>query len=185
MDEQLTLENAIELFLNHRKAKNVTSGTLRSYCRWLYGWLSWRTEHGYGSLLSEVTLSEILSFFLYLQEDHIPHQNNPNRPTQYGKHLDAESINSCYRTLRAFWRFLAGDEKLDRKQEHFFARDRIPRPKICQEIRETYSKDAVALLLEACAHKEPEVQYRNEAILLILVESGMRIAELCSPYALS
>lgn len=75
--------------------------------------------------------------------------------------------------LRAFWRFLEADDLLQDKQVRFFQGDRIPKPRVDLVVREIYEDEQIeALLVVADA--------RGKAIILMLLESGMRASELCS-----
>lgn len=171
---------AVQEFLNHRQQRRVSPGTLRTYHKLLETWLTWRDSEGLGPDVQDIEIAELRQFFGHLQE-RVPHRDNPHRPPS--KHQTGWSGGaqaSMWRVLRAFWRWLDAEELLTSRQQRFFAAQRIPRPREQQVIREIYSDDQIAALLSACASSNLEEQHRNRAIILLLLESGMRVSELCS-----
>jgi site-specific recombinase XerD len=180
MSEALTLSHAIHVFLHHRQGEQLEVSTVTSYHRWLTRWLHWRQQRGTADQVSQVTIDEVRAFFRYLQDEHVPHQGNPHRPAAETVGLAPNSIASGYRVLRAFWNFLEANGHLHDRQHTFFQRNRVPRPRVPTQVRAIYSEEVIARLWEACASDSPEQQERDRALLLMLAESGMRVAELCA-----
>jgi site-specific recombinase XerD len=120
--------------------------------------------------LRAVTLDEVKAFFASLEDD---------------VGLGPASIHGHYRTLRALWNFLryeedaAGECVLSATQLRLFYNGRIPLPPI--PVREQPAIDAAAytqLLAEAMRNADAEEAARDEAVLRLLWESGMRVHEI-------
>jgi site-specific recombinase XerD len=76
--------------------------------------------------------------------------------------------------------FWIEEDLLTDRQMAFFARGRVPAPKVPQEIRPTYDPLVLAALLGADGPKPRlEAAARDKAIIHLLHDSGMRVAELC------
>lgn len=161
----MTLTDALSLFLTHRREKNISSESLRLYTRVLTAWLTWRANRGLSDSLSSVTVDDFKGF--------LGGMNDAGRAPN--------TVDSYRRTLRAFWHFLEGEGLLSEEQRQFWANNRIPRPLgVEPEPRPYCDDDQFEALLAAAGDGADEQSARNRAMLLLLWESGMRAAELCS-----
>lgn len=176
----MNVDSAIEQFLAHRRLRGVASATMGLYARWLTTWRDWRDGRGLPGHLEAIELAELRDFFAYLRDEHVPHGGNTHRPASPQRGLSPATIHSYHRVLSAFWGFCRDEEWLTERQARYFSRGRIPRPKVEQPIRSIYSEEEIERLLGACDSSDPEESYRDRAIILLLLESGMRAAELCS-----
>lgn len=172
------LDADIDLFLEQRRLRGLTPASLDIYRRWLMFWSRWRANRGLAPEVGQVGIEELRAFFTYLGDEHVPHQDNRHRPASDRTGLAPSSIEGCYRTLRAFWHFLDGEERLLPVQSRFFARGRIPRPIVPDDPRDAADESLLVALL-AATDRDDEVAVRNRAIILLLFESGMRVSELC------
>lgn len=176
----MQLESAVEQFLEQRRLSGRAVNTICLYRRELTTWRRWREGQGLEAVTERIDLVELRGFFTYLRDTHTPHQDNPCRPAQVGKRLAPATIDSYWRTLRAFWRFLDGARLLTLEQREEFNPLQIPRPFVEEPPREACDDEIFDRLLAACGDGQTEHSARNRAICLLLYESGMRIAELCS-----
>jgi site-specific recombinase XerD len=181
------LDQAVTLFLDHRRDKGVSDGSLILYRYWCDLWRAWRSERGFASELSVIDAEELRRFFRYLEHEHVPHRANPRRPATARVGMRPSSRDSCWRTLRALWNFLAEERCVTEAQRQLFKRDRVPRPRIddvsdddADEPMERAIDEATALaLVRACGAPRDEVSARNRVLILMLAESGMRVSEIC------
>lgn len=158
--------------------ENLSPHTLRLYQRRLQFWLTWRSERDLGPALQDVTVDELRCYILYLKQEHVPHATNPRRPAS-GEQMRVSSVQSDWRILRTFWNYLASEGYLTANQANFFKQQRIPCPRFHEEPRQPCPPDVLEALLAACTSDDPEEAWRNRTIILLLAESGMRVAELC------
>ncbi|RRR75571.1 MAG: site-specific integrase [Candidatus Viridilinea halotolerans] len=180
----MTLSDAVAMFLRHREIKNLQPATMRLYRRRLQFWLAWREERHYEPLLAVVTADELRTYLHYLMYDHVPHERNPRRPASKGR-MAVNSVQSDWRILRALWMFLKDDDLLSEHQEKVFTRNRVPCPRESEpELRPVCPPDVFDQLLRACASDEPEEEWRNKAIFLMLHDTGARIGEIVGPWGL-
>lgn len=174
-----TVDQAVEAFLDHRRLRPVSRRTLETYRYWFSLWQNWRREHGYAPELAAVRIEELRGFLTYLHYEHVPHSRNPRRPAAQRRGMSDSALRSAWSLLRSLWIFLANDEQLSAEQQRYFVGDRIPRPEVYEDVRPFCDEPTLDQLLAACSEMD-EGGLRNRAILLILFQSGVRVAELAS-----
>jgi len=122
--------------------------------------------------IDAVGTNEIKKFFLYLQEAHLqssgrwdnPNRRQPLRPT---------TIHFYYRVLRSMFNYLFNEEMIERNPMR-----KVKPPLVRSEIKQPLSNEHVSGLLRAA--KKSEHAKRDTAIVLVLLDSGIRANELCS-----
>ena len=175
------LRDAIALFLEHRQHAGLSADTVRLYTRQLTTWRRWRSTRAYSPLLADITIDDLRAYLTYLQTEHTPHQSNTRRPASEQIRLAPATVASVWRTLRALWNFLIDEGLLSDAQALYFQRKRIPSPKVPTQIRKTYDNVTFkALLAAADQQRGPVRPLRDRAMLLLLYDTGMRVAELCT-----
>lgn len=165
----ITLTTAAQQFIAHREAMNCAASTLRTHQMWLDLWGRWRTAQGKPAALASVTTAEIIAWLTHLRSDY---RGRANRA------LSPQSALTCWVTLRAFWAWAGEEGLLAEEQRTYFPR-RVPRPRVPEAIRPTYDDSTLAALLRAAADNEPAAAVRDRALILLLLESGMRASEVC------
>jgi site-specific recombinase XerD len=179
-DPRTSIQQAMTLFLDHRRAKGVTNESRALYTRVLMQWYDWHTTIRGGSELVDVAMSDVCAFFVYLREEHVIHDGNVYGPKHKRRGYAASSIESYYRVLRAFWHFCDAEELLTPAQARFFARGRIPRPKVPKRLRPAADRSLVDQLLNGIDDDGRERTILLRVTILLLYESGLRVSELCS-----
>jgi integrase/recombinase XerD len=167
---------AIEEFFAQRTVRNLQEQTLRWYRMWLSHWQKWLVENRRAEQIMDINVEDMRDFLLYLRTEHVPYQAHTNHPN--GNQLSEQSVRGAWQVLNGFWRYLEDEGMLTAEQRTFFPR-RVPRPRVEQDVRPTYADDDIETLLDACTNKDPEIEARDRAIILLLLESGMRVGELC------
>jgi len=175
----LNVNEAIAGFLAHRTIKGVADTTVQAYRVTLEDWRHWLAAKSIVHVQA-IDIEHIRGYLLYLRTEHIPHSRNPYRPNAPQVGLSPASIERAHKVLRAFWRYLDNDGVLTEEQRGFFASERIPRPRVAQRAREYYRQDDIEALLRVCDDDPAELRHRSQAIILLLLESGMRVNELCT-----
>ncbi|NJK82253.1 MAG: tyrosine-type recombinase/integrase [Chloroflexaceae bacterium] len=167
---------AVCTFLKRRANSDCTPGTLRRYESELNIWQQWRKNQHLPDDLTTITTEELQQFFDYLRRERIPYEHSTVRPAAQQRGLSANSRDGYYRTIRAFINWCIAEELVCEQCIRFA---RIPRPKIIQIPRQTYSEDDIDSLIQACDECGLEARYRNRSIIFLLLESGIRVKELC------
>jgi integrase len=175
-----TLSAAVASFLAQRRLEGVSDKTHDLYVHWFGFWRRWRAANGLPDELATVTIDELRQFFTYARFDHV-------RPHRAHRGLSVASLDALWRLLSSLWHFCDGEGWLLPEQAKFFSSKRLPRPRRKPRIHDTYDPSVLDALLAACigAHHpqhapDPEQEARDQALLLLVADTGMRIGELCS-----
>lgn len=159
----ISIQEALDLFLAHRRRKNISIDSLTLYIRLLGDWKKHVEVRGVGEL-GAVGLDEFTTFLA----------------ARTAAGLAPASVAAYRRVLRALWRFLEGEGLLTEEQTRLWANDRIPRPLDTEpEPRPYCDDDTFEQLLDAAGDAADEQSARDRALLLLLWESGARVGELC------
>ncbi|OGO32918.1 MAG: hypothetical protein A2Z29_01630 [Chloroflexi bacterium RBG_16_56_11] len=121
--------------------------------------------------LKDVPRHEIRLFISYLQQTRCFAAHPFNRTQE--KTLSGHTINCYLRSLRIFYSWLVSEEILEVNP---FVKVKIPPPPI--KVIPAFSNSQIEQLLRAITTKTA-IGYRNFAIILTLLDTGIRISELC------
>jgi integrase/recombinase XerD len=129
-----------------------------------------------------ITRGEMIGFFAWLQEDYL---TEPDGVAPRGKFkLSAKTVLNTYTNLSALWHWAVDDG---------FAKTNIIRtiqpPAVSESLIETFTRDDIEKLLQACDHgrtwktrsetaSERSTAVRDRAIVLTLLDTGARASEL-------
>jgi site-specific recombinase XerD len=147
-----------------RKTEHVYAHTLRPFFRYL------ATEHGVTDL-ADLELEHLRAWLVWLR----------NTPSPHGKPRASKTLESYCRQVKAFVRWCVSEGILEHDPT-----TRLKLPKAEKKHLRVFTDEEVKLLHEACAPPRrglrPDVQRmlaaRNRAILWVLLDTGMRTAEL-------
>ncbi len=134
--------------------------------------LRYLDSHQNGKLLTDITRQEIREFISYLQHTKC-YANHRFTPTQE-KNLSGHTVNCYLRSLRCFYSWLVNEEIIEK---HPFDKVKIPPPP--KKVIPAFSHQQIEQLLSVIDTKTP-VGYRNYAMILTLLDTGLRITELCT-----
>ncbi len=133
--------------------------------------------------LQNISRKDIVDFFAWLQEDYI---SNPDGVApRRNKPLSPKSIRNIHTNLSAFWVWAIAEEFVQKNVVKG-----VDKPSASPPVIEPYTKDDVVALLKACdlsrtwktrasiANSRPTAD-RDRAIILTLLDTGVRASELC------
>jgi len=143
-------------YLNHCEERNLTQGTVESY-RFYLGYLKKYLEENQHSLLVDDIMERDLKDFLTFM-----------RKT---KGNNQATLNSAIASIRPFFNYLIGQEVI---QDHPMAR--IKKGKVDQKPIIPFSNEDIHNLLQQ-PDKSRHAGYRDYAMMLMLLSTGMRISE--------
>jgi site-specific recombinase XerD len=120
---------------------------------------------------TQISYHEMRAFILYLQQKRCFSNHRFNHAQDRG--LSGHTINCYLRSLRIFFSWLVSEGIIGTNP---FDRVKIPRPP--RKIIPTFTDSQIQQLLNAIDTKTPE-GYRDCTITLTLLDTGMRVSELC------
>ncbi len=150
--QRLSLKDALELFYLDCEARQFTPHTLRFYHQRLGLFADWCAAHD-AAKLRALDATHIRAFLAEL----------------HGRKLSSAYIHAFARAVRTFCNFCVRDELLTVSP---FARVKMPR--LQKKILPALTPVEVRRILAVCASD------RDQAIVLTLLDSGLRASELCA-----
>lgn len=164
--QPLTISQAIEGYLLAARARRLAPGTIRSY---EYGWDQFRRFLASDPPLASITLTQLRAFLAGLD------------------HLSAKTVRICYHSLAALWTWAVSEGIVTDHLPHHVGSPRVAEREIIP-----YSKDEILAMLRAIErtrgyrrgnqrltdNARPSAP-RDRAILLLLLDTGIRASELC------
>jgi integrase/recombinase XerD len=119
--------------------------------------------------LHEVNDQVVHCYLEYIKATHKPKKGNEISDTTLGGYV---------RVVKTFLNWCLLDEEYS-KQVQAIVIKRIKEPKIEEKVLETFTQKHIEALFEACQQEESEhLQLRDEAILAVLLDTGLRAEEL-------
>jgi len=173
----MSLNKAIVGFVNHKLAEGLTDRSVSSYERILTKWVI----HTGDIDINQVTCHDIRSYLSWLRTDYQPRRfNGQTHP------LSPKTIRNIWVTLASFFKWATMEFSIPSPM------DGIPAPRFQQAPVKAFTKAEVELMLKACAYtREADTTFRrsytyhrptarrDRAIILILLDTGLRAMELC------
>ena len=163
-----TIKQAINEFLLSCKVEGKSYGTIECYSDKLKGFLWYATNYGWPDDISAITTNHLREFLAYLRET--PHRFSSTCPRAM-KPINSTTIQKYYRALSALFNWSVSEGILETN-----SLVKIKVPKAEKKVIKALGSTEVNQLLEALGSTFDGV--RNKAIILILVDCGLRLGEL-------
>ena len=166
-----TLERAIADYLADHEGGNSSPQTLKWYAISLGMFREFLEKERAITLIGEVDAPDISAWFTHLRKT----------PGKHGKPRAERSIQSYARAVRALFHWLVRRETIERNPF-----DRVAFPKVGKPLIRIIEPEEFERLLLACAPPgefgplADRAAARNRAILWLLYDTGIRLAELCN-----
>lgn len=152
MSEQLLpkIADAYKIYRLDAQARRLTPATLGTYKDRIEPFIKW-CETRNAPLLHDVTATLLRTYLVHLQE----------------RELASHTVNGIARALKAFFNFCVSEGLITDTPMR-----RVTIPKVDKQILPAFSVDDAQKLLAVCESK------RDEAVLLFLLDTGVRASEL-------
>jgi site-specific recombinase XerD len=157
-------EDLVALYLNAHQAAGRSAQTIRWHHHSLMPFVTWLREEGHPTNPNAWTATLIREWIVYCQ----------TRPAKRGTGtISASAVNSLIRSLKAFCHWLAEEELVERDP---FRRVKVPKaPRL---VKPSLSREEMAKVLAVA--RSGRNGYRDEAVLLFILDTGARASEVCS-----
>ena len=174
----LSISTAIDGFQKFKVAEGLSQRTVDSYEYYLNQWMN----HIGDQDVAKIKPSDLINYLAWMRTEYKPKRWNGNEDP-----LSPKSLRNVYIALRAFYSWLNKEFKLPNPAKE------ITPPKFPQHVIQTFSKEDIEKLIKSCVYSreaQTEVRHkfvmrrpsanRDQAILLTLLDTGLRASELCS-----
>jgi integrase/recombinase XerD len=174
----LALRKAIIGFSNYKIAEGLTDRSVDSYKRALEQWVTYAGDVE----VAHITRQDIEAYLFYLRTEYVPHRFGGDT-----RALSPKTLRNVYVTLASFFGWASREFRVKNPMKE------IPAPRFQNAPIEPFTQEDVQRMLKACTYsreadpinrrrfvmRRPTAN-RDQAIILTLVDTGLRALELCS-----
>lgn len=151
------LRIAIDDFLSFCRIKNLSNCTVEFYSGRLLSFTRYLSGKDEQIHLKDIDQSMIRGFISSLMK----------------AGYSTKTINHSIQALKAFFRFLVDEERVEQSPMV-----KVKLQKLERKIIETFTDDQIAAMLDVC-NRKTFIGLRDYTILLTLLDTGLRVSELC------
>ena len=174
----MSLSKAVVGFVNHKLAEGLTDRSVYSYERLLNKWIEYEGDKD----VVDITSQNIRMYLAWLRTEYEPRRfNGKTHP------LSPKTLRNIWVTLASFLKWASLEFGISNPMQG------IPAPRFQKSPVEAFTRSEVNALLKACTFtREANTRYRysykytrptakrDKAIILTLLDTGLRAMELCS-----
>lgn len=163
------VREAFDLFIEAKKLEKRSDKTIKAYAQIIGKFCEWYADNKYDELHEEA----IGEYIRYMTFDKVKWDDHPtNHSAQKG--VSARSINNIIRVLRVFFNYL-----VDHRYISHNPAERIKYQTEADDTFEVFTDDDVMRLI-ATPNIKTFTGFRDRVMMLILIDTGLRIGELTS-----
>ena len=179
----LSLSRAVEGFMLYLQGVGRSPHTLRDYNTTLSRFVQWR---GPTAPMSEITTQDVVAFLAYWRGAEVTPRGGVRRPARM---LSNKTLKNMHTALSSFWTW-ATDQGY--APEHIII-GKVAPPRDSPPVIEPLTRPDIDAILAACDTSRPgktrlgrtmvysrPTARRDRAIVLLLLDTGLRASELCS-----
>ncbi len=164
----ITIKQAINEFLLSCKVEGKSYGTIDCYSDKLKGFLWYATNYNWPDDITAITTNHLREFLVYLRET--PHRFNSKCPRAM-KPINSTTVQKYYRALSVLFNWSINEGILETS-----SLVKIKVPKAEKKVVKSLIHSEVTQLISSFLDTFEGI--RNKAIILILVDCGLRLGEL-------
>lgn len=167
----MKLSEVVDQFLIDCEIRGLTGETLSWYRKRLGVFTRTLEEVCHVIELEDVKITHLRQFVQHLMGTKSG-ANNPRVPTQE-KPLSAFTVRGYVRVIKVLFTWCLNEELIEKNPTA-----RLVQPKAPDYLIPTFTVEHVETMLATCDQKTPD-GFRNYVLLLVLLDTGMRVSELC------
>ena len=170
--KQHKLPELIAYYETCNRAEGKSPKTIEWYSANLHMFHAYIRDRHISDSLESMTIRLLREYVLYLLK-RVRYERHPFTPAK-DEQLSPATIHAYVRTLRAFFSWIVGEGLA----ESHIAQDLKP-PKLPRKVISTLTDEEIRVILASFDTRNP-IDARNQAIVMLLLDSGLRIAELAN-----
>jgi integrase/recombinase XerD len=176
----LQATKAVQGFLQYKQAEGLSAATIFNYQRELKLWMETMGDKDIGLITSD----DLLSFINFMRTEYVPRRITGGNDRK----LSDKTVYNFYVSLSALFTWATNEFEIPNPMK------KVPRPRVPEDPPvEPLKREEIDRLLKACdtcAEADPRDRRkfimrrstgrRDKAILLLLLDTGLRASELCA-----
>lgn len=168
----MKLQDAIKGYLLDGQVRGLTPKTLEWYRQKLQHFATVLAEEEGVTELEAVTSVHLRAFVLRMQQTKA-NENNPMKPTDEGRCVSPLTVRGYVQVLRGFFGWCVEEEMLSSNPAQ-----RVKLPKVPHYLITTFTPECLEAMLAVCDMRTC-LGFRDYTIMLLLLDTGIRVSELC------
>ena len=171
MAKVIKLADAVKGYLLSRKSK-CNDRTIGWYRQKLAHFCS-ILECEYGvTKLQNVSVTHLRLFVEHMKETKAD-ANNPHKPTRENVNVRDVTVKGYVQCIKGFFNWCVREELIKKNPTL-----QLDNPKVSRYVIKTFTEDQIKAMLAAC-DTSMMIGFRDYTIILLLLDTGIRVAELC------
>lgn len=171
----ITFEKAVKGFQLSNEAEGLSPKTITWYTANLGYFLNWMKQNNEGEIqLSEITGTDIRGYLHDLRTRKSCYNKHPYRE-KMTRSVSPRTVLGYYTTLSSFFNWAVREELITTSPMK-----NIPRPKVPKFLPDPFSDEELKQMFSAAKRYEDSKGSRITAIMMVLLDTGVRMAELIS-----
>lgn len=169
----IDLERAIMGFKLSNEARGLSPKTIAGYQAGLMLFRKWMEKDlGHPPKIEEVTTDHIRRYCTGMRTTAVAYEGHPYHPEE-AHPLTAASACHYYRNVSVFFNWAMREELIIKSPMK-----NVPRPKVPKFLPDPFSEEEIRALFKACKSLPDSSCLRAIAILMVLLDTGVRLGEL-------
>ncbi len=168
-----SIASVLKTWISDNQAQGFSAKTIKERQWFIERFVWWlENEAGEEPTLDSLNAVNVRAFLTYVREPH-PTGRWGCEKSYARRETKPLTVFAYFRELRAFSNFCIAEGFLEDSPLK-----NVKRPKVVQEQVRPFTQEQIQALLAACG--ETTAPERNRAIILMLLDTGLRVSELCS-----
>ncbi len=167
----MQVHEAVEGFLLDCQVRGLSERTIEWYRQKLSYLADWLQQQKVLDL-KQVAIPHLRAFVQHVQHTDA-YENNPKKPALSGRKVSTFTLKGYVQTMKTLFRWCVAEELLEKDPSA-----RLARPKLPHYLIPTLSVEHIEAMMGACDITTP-LGFRDQLILLLLLDTGVRVSELC------
>jgi|MTBAKMStandDraft_1061839.scaffolds.fasta_scaffold18089_1 integrase/recombinase XerD len=169
----ISFSKAVRGFHVSNEAEGLSPKTIRWYDNNLQYFRVWaRKKYTREPKLQEITAEDIREYLTDLRGSEESYANHPFTPKQNRK-ISPRTIQGYYSSLSAFFNWALREEFIEKSPVK-----NVPRPRVPKYLPDPFTDEEVKKLLRAAKQLDDRMALRMTAILMVMLDTGLRLTEL-------
>ncbi len=172
MAKSVKLVDAIKGYLLSRKSKKLSEQTLRWYRQKLAHFTAFLDDEHEVTLLKQVDVNLLREFVEHLRESKA-YSDHPSKQSEENGLMADHTVKGYVQVIKGFFNWCVAEELLVKNPAA-----RLENPTVGRYVIKTFSQEHIRSMLELCDTRTM-IGYRDYTIILLLLDTGIRVSELC------
>lgn len=167
----MKLTKAVQGYIIDCRTRRRSERTIEWYVQKLKVFADWMEEEEEITTLEEVKIAHLRSFVLHIQSSQVG-RTTINKDGDMSQ-ISPLTVKGYVQVIKGFFSWCYQEELIDSNPA-----TRLKMPSVPDYIIPTFTEEHLKLMFDACDVSTP-LGYRDHTIMLVLLETGIRISEIC------